>query len=81
MTDVGSEALDMLDVGEVATRLRLSPATIWRYIYAEVKVPGTGLVSVKAGRRRLVAPEAVADFKAKLREQGSIPSPVDRDVA
>lgn len=70
--DVGSEALGFLDVGEVAARLRLSAATIWRLIYAEAKVPGTGLESVKVGSRRLVPPEAVDAFKVKLREQGSI---------
>ena len=74
MTDVGNEALDLLDVGEVAARLRLSKATINRLIYANLREPGSGLESVKVGRRRLVAPEAVIEFKARLREQSSAPS-------
>lgn len=73
MTDVGSEALDLLEVGEVATRLRLSKATVWRLIYAEEKHPGTGLKSVKVGRSRRVAPEDLMAFKDRLRE--SSPSP------
>lgn len=67
MIDVGSEALDLLEVGEVASRLRLSKATIWRLIYADAKKPGTGLKSVKVGRSRRVAPEDLVAFKDRLR--------------
>lgn len=67
MIDVGDEALDLLMVGEVATRLRLSEATVWRLVYAEEKEPGTGLESVKVGRSRRIAPEAVIAYKARLR--------------
>lgn len=68
MTEVGEEALDLLRVPEVARRMSLSKATIWRLIYAELKEPGTGLESVKVGRSRRVAPEAIADYKKRLRD-------------
>jgi len=61
--EVGDESLDLLTVPEVAQRLRLSAATIWRKIYAGE------LESVKVGRSRRVAPEAIVAYKAKLREQ------------
>jgi excisionase family DNA binding protein len=61
MIDVGNEALDMLDIGEVATRLRLSKTTIRRLIRSGE------LEGVKVGTRVLVAPEAVAEYKDKLR--------------
>jgi len=61
MIDVGNEALDMLDIGEVATRLRLSKTTIRRLIHSGE------LEGVKVGTRVLVAPEAVAEYKDKLR--------------
>lgn len=61
MTDVGNEALDMLSVKEVATRLRLSQVTIRRLIKAGA------LEGVRVGSRVLVAPEAVREYKDKLR--------------
>lgn len=61
MTDVGAEALDLLSVKEVAARLRLSEVTIRRLIKSE------DLEAVRVGARVLVAPEAVADYKARLR--------------
>ena len=68
MMDVGDEALDLLTVGEVAKRLRLSVATINRLVYADLKEPGTGIESVKVRRSRRVAPEAVAEYKKRLRD-------------
>lgn len=59
--DVGDEALDMLSVKEVSTRLRLSEVTIRRLIKSG------DLEGVHVGARVLVAPEAVADYKARLR--------------
>lgn len=67
MTEVGEEALDLLRVPEVARRMSLSKATIWRLVYAEEKEPGTGLESVKVGRSRRVAPEAIDAYKKRLR--------------
>ena len=67
MLEVGEEALDLLTVKAVAKRMSLSAATIWRLIYAEEKEPGTGLESVKVGRSRRVAPEAIVAYKARLR--------------
>lgn len=64
MIDVGNEALDLLDVGEVATRLRVSKTTVRRLIYSEE------LESVKIGARVLIAPEAVIAYKEKLRAAG-----------
>lgn len=71
MVEVGEEALDLLTIPEVANRLRLSQATIWRLVYREEKEPGTGLESVKEGRSRRVAPEAIIAYKKRLREQAS----------
>lgn len=64
MTDVGNEALDLLDIGEVATRLRVSKTTVRRLIHAG------DLESVKIGVRVLVAPEDVIAYKDKLRAAG-----------
>ena len=69
MTDVGPEALDLLTVGEVATRLRVSARTVWRLVDAERKQPGTGLESVKVGALVRVAPEAVIAYKQRLMTQ------------
>jgi excisionase family DNA binding protein len=61
MTDVGDEALDFLDIPQVAARLRLSAQTVRRLIKAGK------LEAVREGRRVLVAPEAVLDYKNRLR--------------
>jgi excisionase family DNA binding protein len=67
--DVGLEALELLTVGEVAARLRVSPVTVRRLIKS-----GT-LEAVRIGRLVRVAPEAVADYKGCLR--GSVASVLD----
>jgi hypothetical protein len=69
MTDVGPEALDLLSVSDVAQRLSLCARTIWRLIDAERKQPGTGIESVRMGRRVLVDPAAVIAYKDRLRDQ------------
>ncbi len=69
MVEVGEEALNLLDVKEVARRFGVSVVTIRRLIYAEEKNPGTGLESVKIGSRRLITPEALAAYKQRLSEQ------------
>lgn len=79
MTDVGTEALDLLTVKEVAVRLRLSVKTVRRLIYAERRQPGTGLESVKIGDAASqqaavrVAPEAVIEYKNRLRAAAHVP--------
>lgn len=60
MTSVGSEALGMLDVKQVAALLRLSVVTIRR------RIKSGDLEAVHDGARVLIAPEAVADYKARL---------------
>lgn len=67
MTDAGTEALDLLTVDEVAARLRVSARTVKRLIYAERAKPGSGLESVKVGDLVRVAPEAVIEYKNRLR--------------
>jgi len=71
VTDVGNESLDLLTIKEVAARLRISPTTVRRLIYAERRHPGTGLESVKFGETAQamvrVAPEAVIAYKDRLR--------------
>ena len=64
MTDVGNEALDLLDVREVARRLHVSVTTVRRLIYSEE------LEGLKIGSRVLVAPEAVLAYKETLRAAG-----------
>ncbi len=59
--DVGLEALELLTVGEVAARLRVSPVTARRLIKS------ADLEAVRIGRLVRVAPEAVAGYKARLR--------------
>lgn len=63
MIDVGDEALDLLDVSEVATRLRVSVPTIRRLIASGE------LEEVRVGRRVLVTPEAVIEYKNRLRAE------------
>jgi excisionase family DNA binding protein len=59
--DVGPEVLDLLTVDEVAARLRLSPKTIRQLIWKEE------LEAVRIGRAVRIAPEAVAEYKKRLR--------------
>jgi len=61
LTDVGDEALDLLSVKEVAKRTRLSEVTIRRLIRKG------DLEAVRVGARVLVAPEALAEYKGRLR--------------
>ena len=58
---VDASAVELWTVAEVAKKLRLSEATVWRRIYSN------DLESVKDGRSRRVAPAAVAEYIAKLR--------------
>lgn len=67
--DVGVEALDLLTVDEVAARLRCSVRTVRRLVYAERKVPGTGLESVRLGSLVRIQPEAVVAYIAMLRQE------------
>lgn len=66
MVEVGEEALDLLMVRDVARRLRLSETTIWRLVYREISVPGTGIKSVKVGRSRRIPPESVVAYTRSL---------------
>lgn len=61
MTDVGSESLDFLTVGEVAARLRCSVKTVRR------KIAAGEIEAVRIGTLVRVAPEAVAEYKERLR--------------
>jgi excisionase family DNA binding protein len=74
VTDVGNEALDLLTAREVAKRLRVSERTVKRLIYANRKEPGAGLESVKIGELVRVAPEAVIEYKARLRAAAQAPA-------
>jgi excisionase family DNA binding protein len=66
-TGVGEDDTDLLKVPQVAKMLSLSEVTVWRLI-------GSGVLeSLKLGRSRRIAPEAVEDFK-KRRRQSSAPS-------
>lgn len=64
MTDVGNETLGMLTRERVAELLNLSVKTVDRRIRSGL------LAAVKDGSRVLIAPEAVADYKARLRTAG-----------
>lgn len=61
MTDVGPEALDLLTVAEVAARLRCSVKTVRRLV-ADKK-----LEAVRIGTLVRIAPEAVVEYKERLR--------------
>jgi excisionase family DNA binding protein len=69
LTDVGDEALDLLSVKEVATRLRLSEVTIRRLIKSG------RLEGLREGARVLVAPEAVLEYKKQLRAEAHAGEP------
>lgn len=63
MTDVGNEALDLLDIGEVADRLRCSKSTVRRLIASG------DLEAVHLGALVRIAPEAVLEYKGILRSR------------
>lgn len=74
MTDVGTEVLGFLTVRDVATLLKLSEKTVYRLIWAYDRGED-GLEAVTVGTRsRRVAPEAVEDYKKRLREQAGKPA-------
>lgn len=74
---VDASALELWTVAEVAKRLRLSEATVWRRIYSG------DLESVRDGRSRRIAPAAVAEYIARLRSaaQADGPMPPERGAA
>jgi hypothetical protein len=53
-------------VDNVIERLNLGRSTVFELLSAELAEPGTGLRSVKVGRRRLVPEQALIDFIAGL---------------
>jgi len=63
MTDVGPEALDLLTAAEVAARLRLSVKTVRRLIAAGK------IEAVRIGTLVRIAPEAVIEYKNRLRAE------------
>jgi len=67
---VDASALELFTVDEVAKKLRLSTATIWRLVHA-----GT-IESVMIGRSRRIPPPAVRDYIASLRGQDAEPAQV-----
>lgn len=73
MQIVDVSSVELLDIPEVAAKLRVSPKTVARLCKSGV------LESVKIGTRRLVPPQAVADYIGKLRA-GQVTSP-EPDVA
>ena len=63
MTDVGPEALDLLTMGEVAERLKLSEKTIGRMIRQGV------FTKLKVGSLVRIDEAEVAAYKKQLHEQ------------
>jgi excisionase family DNA binding protein len=61
MRDVDSSDMELWTVEQVARKLNLSKATVWRRIYSG------DLESVKDGRSRRVPPAAVAAYIQGLR--------------
>jgi excisionase family DNA binding protein len=76
---VDASALELWTVAEVAKKLRLSEATVWRRIYSG------DLESVRDGRSRRIAPAAVAEYIARLRataqQAQASPAPPGQDAA
>jgi excisionase family DNA binding protein len=63
MTDVGLEALDLLSIEEVATRLRVSKKTVSRLM-------GQGVFTkLKVGSLVRIDPAEVVAYKKQLHEQ------------
>jgi hypothetical protein len=58
-------------IEDVMDRLKIGRSTVFELFAAEEDEPGTGLRSVKIGRRRLVPEQAIRDFIAGLDEQGT----------
>ena len=56
-------------VEDAMERLRLGRSKVFELIAAEEAEPGTGLRSVKVGRRRLIPEQAIIDFIARLDQQ------------
>ena len=67
--DVGADALKLLTVEQVADRLECSPKTVRRLIYAWRRNHNTGLESVHVGASVRIAPEAVIEYKNRLRAE------------
>jgi excisionase family DNA binding protein len=75
VTEVGTEALRLLTVRQVADLLNYSEKTVYRLIWAADRGEELGLEAVTVGTRsRRVAPEAVAEYKARLRDQAGKPA-------
>jgi excisionase family DNA binding protein len=69
VTEVGTEALRLLTVRQVAELLGYSEKTVYRLIWSE------DLEAVTVGTRsRRVAPEALAEYKARLRDRAGKPA-------
>lgn len=76
MIDAGTEALDLLTIGEVATRLRLSVRTVRR------KIDAGEIEAVKVGVLVRIAPEAVLAYKQMLRTTALVvPAAVQQPAA
>ena len=75
MTDVGPEALDLLKVSEVAERLRLSVKTVRRLV-ADKKIE-----AVRIGTSVRIAPEAVVEYKNRLRADAQQSGPKAGEAA
>ena len=67
LTDVGRESLRLLSRKEAAKLLSLSEKTLDR------RIASGDLEAVRDGGRVLIAPEAIADYKAKLRARAARP--------
>jgi excisionase family DNA binding protein len=57
---VDVSALGLWSIPDVASRLRLSPKTVWRLCRSG------DIESIKVGRRRLIPPAAVADYLTRV---------------
>lgn len=66
MREVDSGDMELWTVEQVAKKLNLSKATVWRRIYSG------DLESVKDGRSRRVPPAAVAAYIQSLRNPAAI---------
>lgn len=67
VVDVGREALGMLSRREAADLLRISLKTLDR------RIASGALEAARDGSRVLIAPEALADYKARLRASAARP--------